>query len=130
MDTTFVMSSQVTNNPLYSFFRHAVTHNYVVQNLNFRPVVCKAGCILETWREILFFIFILFFLLNIFGITLINKIKLVSSGRLNGMSYIYCILCSPPKVRFPSIAKYLTLFTPICLLPSQFPLVTTNPKEM
>lgn len=41
------LSSQVNNNPLYSFSRHAATHNYVVSNLNSRPVVCKPGCILR-----------------------------------------------------------------------------------
>nr|KAF6431675.1 hypothetical protein HJG63_008169 [Rousettus aegyptiacus] len=45
--------------------------------------------------------------------------------------YIICVcvcvcVCPPPK--FPSIIKYLTLFTPIYL--PNLPLVTTNPRSM
>ena len=40
--------------------------------------------------------------------------------------YIYCIVCSPPIVRFLSVITYLTPFTAIYLLPPCSPLVITS----
>lgn len=61
----------------------------------------------QSWSSFFFF-----FPIKIIGVTLVNKIRWVSSTRFNNTSYVYCLVCSPPGVKFPSITKYLTRSTP------------------
>lgn len=43
--------------------------------------------------------------------TLINKIRSISSTKFNNTSFAYGIARSLPKVKYPSINVYFTLFT-------------------
>lgn len=55
--------------------------------------------------------FSLFLKIKLMGVTLVNKIMQVLSVQFNNMSYVYCIVCSPQTVEFPSITLYLTLMS-------------------
>ena len=58
------------------------------------------------------------------GLTLVNKIKQVSTVQFYNISSVYCIMCSSPKVKFPSITIYLS-FALFYLPHPPFPLVIT-----
>ena len=62
---------------------------------------------------------IVFFFFSI-GVTLVNKIVQVSGAQLHNTSPVYCIVCSPPKVKSSSITIYSPLY-PHLPLPPSFP---------
>ena len=63
-------------------------------------------------------------LLNLLGWHLVNNIKLVSGVQFYNTSSVYCIVCSSPEVKSPSITVYLLI--PSSTSPySFFPLVIT-----
>lgn len=44
---------------------------------------------------------------------MVNKMIQASRVQLNNTSYVYCFTCSPPKVKFRAITKYLIPSTPL-----------------
>lgn len=46
------------------------------------------------------------------GMTLISTIQYVSSVRFDSNSCVYCLVCSPPVVRFPSVTAKMISWTP------------------
>lgn len=47
------------------------------------------------------------FLLNVLEVTVVKEIIQVLSIRFKNASSVYCVVCSPPKVRFPSVTQEL-----------------------
>lgn len=72
-------------------------------------IIARMLPILKYPKAFLLIELLFFFFLN-YWVTLINKIKEVSSVQFNNTSCTYCIVCLPPKVRIPSVTKYLTPF--------------------
>ena len=76
-------------------------------------------------RDILFiYLFIYLFITGFIGVTLVNEIIQVSGVQFYNASSAYCIVCSPSKIKSPSVTIY-PAFTFFCLPYPRIPLVIT-----